>query len=335
MFQTTQLPRLLSRLLLERLAGLPLDRQALILIFLLGLPLLYLILRAILEPTILQVSQIEQHDFKPEKRSGKDRADLPNQVSAGEDRSCSPVASAAAATVTKTPALRVLLFSDIHAEHLRLSDSRILDAIVLARPDLLLFAGDLAAKVQALPRALSLMRQIRQHPALAQLPFYAVPGNHDTAAARRQLNKMGIPVLVNETRILEWHGQSWMILGLDDLRHGSPDYEKVFTRAEASEIPSGRRIVLAHNPDCLLEFSPSRARWFMGGHFHGGQIWAPFQLEFRLLRSEKLPRSGFYKGARQRGGMNAYISRGLGCVALPLRLFSKPELTLFHVHEQN
>lgn len=299
---------------------------------LLGLPLLYLILRAIWEPTILQVSQIEQRDFKPEKRSGKGRTDLPNQISAGEDRLCGPNASATTAAESKTPALRVLLFSDIHAEHLRLSDRRILDAIVRAKPNLLLFAGDLAAKEQALPRAIALMGQIRQHPTLAQLPFYAVPGNHDPAPVRRQLNKMGIPVLVNDTRTLDWHGQTWMILGLDDLRHGRPDYHKVFTKAEVSAIPTSRRIVLAHNPDCLLEFPSSRARWFMGGHFHGGQIWAPFQLEFRLLRSEKLPRSGFYKGARQCGGMNAYISRGLGCVALPLRLFSKPELTLFHLH---
>lgn len=298
-----------------------------------GLLLLYLIMRAIWEPTVLQVTQIDAGDFKPERQAGKGGADRPNQVSAGDDHNSGPVANAIAAADSKTPALRVLLFSDIHAEHLRLSDSTILEAIVLARPDLLLFAGDLAAKEQALPRALSLMRQIRQHPALAQLPFYAVPGNHDPAVVRRQLSKMGIPVLVNETRTLEWHGQSWMILGLDDLRHGRPDYEKVFARAEAREIPVGRRIVLAHNPDCLLEISPSRARWFMGGHFHGGQIWAPFQLEFRLLRSEKLPRSGFYKGARRRGGMNAYISRGLGCVALPLRLFSKPELTLFHLHD--
>lgn len=260
---------------------------------------------------------------------------MPDQAAVAEAIAGSAVTGVLDAVDQKTPVLRALLFSDIHAEHLHLSDKYILDAIILAKPDLLLFAGDLAAKAQALPRAISLMRQIRQHPALARLPFFAVPGNHDTAAVRKQLNKMGIPVLVNETKILDWHGQSWMILGLDDLRHGKPDYEKVFAEAESSAIPISRRIILAHNPDCLLEFSPTRARWFMGGHFHGGQIWAPFQLEFRLLRSEKLPRSGFYKGARRRGIMNTYISRGLGCVALPLRLFSKPELTLFHLSDSS
>jgi len=268
---------------------------------LLGLSLVYLLIRAFWEPTLLEITQIDSSHYGRENATGE-------QVQ---------------------PALRVLLFSDIHAEHLRLSDQRLVEAMVQAKPDLLLFAGDLTAKTHALPRALGLISRIRTHPDLSACPFFAVPGNHDTPEVRAQLRKLGVPILVNQTVAVDWHGQSWLIMGLDDLRHGKPDFSKIYTEAALSAVPVNRRIILAHNPDCLDELEPNQACWFMGGHFHGGQIWAPFQLEFRLLRSEKLPRTGYYKGAQLRRSMNAYISRGLGCVAIPLRLFSKPELTLF------
>ena len=223
---------------------------------------------------------------------------------------------------------RLLLFSDLHAELFRIDPARLLEAFAASRPDLVLFAGDLAAHERHLTKALGLFRRIMTLPELQGIPFMAVRGNHDGDRSAAMMAAAGIRVLENEGQILTLAGQAWMVIGLEDLRTGRPDPSGALEQAELSGIPPERRLVMAHNPDTLLGLPDGSAAFFLSGHFHGGQIWLPFHLEFFLLRSEKLPRIGFFKGHFNWQGTQAYISRGLGCVSLPLRLFSRPELTL-------
>jgi len=231
---------------------------------------------------------------------------------------------------------KILLFSDLHAEIFRIQPDKLLQAFNAANPDLILFAGDLAAHERHLPKALNLMNVIRQQPNLRNKPFFAVRGNHDREPVAAKLQTAaGIMMLENTAVICELGGQPWQIIGLADLRTGRHDPAGVLSAAEQAGIPPERRLVFAHNPDTLLELPQGSAAFFLAGHFHGGQIWMPFRLEFLLLRSEKLPRAGFYKGHFTWQGTQAYISRGLGCVLLPLRLFSKPELTLLEITPQD
>jgi predicted MPP superfamily phosphohydrolase len=224
----------------------------------------------------------------------------------------------------RTP-LRVLLLSDLHAECL------LLKGCAEARPDLILFAGDLAARPDSLTVALDLFRKIRSLPELIGCPFIAVQGNHDSDATVAGLRAIGVTVMQNEAVSLVLQGETWAILGLEDLKTGQPDIPAVLHQAEASGVPPERRIVLSHNPDTLLNLPQGQVALFLSGHLHGGQIWLPFKLEFRLLRGEKLPGNGHTRGFFIWCGTPAYISRGLGCVKLPLRLFSKPELTIFEI----
>lgn len=227
--------------------------------------------------------------------------------------------------------LRLLLFSDLHAEYFRVRRDRFLAACAEARPDVILFAGDLAGHATHLTAALDLMRQIRLLPELQDCPFLAVRGNHDTPEAASGLVEIGITVLENDCLAVSIRGQSWLFMGFPDLQAGNTDISGVLHQAEATGIPPERRLALAHNPDTLLCLPAGTIAFFLAGHFHGGQIWLPFHLEFYLLRSEKLARVGYFKGRFTWQGTPAYISRGLGCVSMPLRLFSRPELTLIEI----
>jgi uncharacterized protein len=227
--------------------------------------------------------------------------------------------------------LRVLFFSDLHAEHFRLDPDRLLAACAGSRPDVILFGGDLAGKPERLPQALNLMDQVRRLPELAGIPFLAVRGNHDTDESVRGLSQLGIQVLENTGRILVVRQESWLVAGLQSRRTGRPDFAQATLPAEAAGIPPSRRLFVAHNPDGLLDLPPNSAACFLAGHFHGGQIWLPFRLEFFLLRRERLPRIGHYRGQFYWRDTPAFISRGLGCVSLPLRLFSLPELAILEI----
>ncbi len=226
------------------------------------------------------------------------------------------------------PGVRVLLFSDLHIEFMRIKKEFLLAAISRAKPDLVLFAGDLTNHEEHLPEALQLMRDIRRLPALDSRACIAVAGNHDSPKALQGLKKTGWSVLSNQGITCFIQGRSWQIIGLEDLHRGRPCVKKYILRTAGAGIPRERRLVLAHNPDSLFLVDEDQAAYFCSGHFHGGQIWLPFKLEFRMLRREKLPRLGYYQGRRTWGRIAAYISRGLGCVQFPLRLFSFPELTV-------
>lgn len=265
--------------------------------------------RAIWEPTRLELTRV---------RLSADTPDTPADT--GSRTAADPV-------------FRVLFFSDLHMDLLRVREQRLARSIRGLRPDLILFGGDLTAKAACLDSAISFLTRLRRLPGLAQAPMVAVPGNHDTTEVLEALQKSGIVVLRNQSHLVHSSGQTWQVIGLDDRRSGCPDITAALQDAAAAEISPDRRLVLVHNPDTLLNVPPGHARWFCAGHFHGGQIWMPFKLEFKLLRDEQLPLAGCYKGLVTCGGMTGYISRGLGCVLFPLRFRSIPEVTYLEFYQ--
>lgn len=241
---------------------------------------------------------------------------------------------------SESSCLKLILISDLHTEFLFIRAARVLDEIRRFRPDALLFAGDWCASTRKTPR-LKAMRWKQQLETVCLelgIPFYVVPGNHDDSEMLSRFTEGHSCLLLNQSDVIrDRNGSDWLLVGLDSKNPAlSGSIRQVAGHSSAgpdrTDIPFERQIVLAHNPDSILNLDRHTGRFFLCGHFHGGQIWAPFHLEFMLLRGEKMAKMGYHRGAFVFDTHAGYITRGLGCVLLPFRLFSRPELTRLKLH---
>lgn len=225
--------------------------------------------------------------------------------------------------------LRIGLISDLHAERLWIKPGQIAAELLKTPVDLFFFTGDLAGDDKHADKAAPFLTQLGTAMGAAGTPFLAVPGNHDGFRAISLMRKAGIDVLQDEQRrLMLADGTTVLVTGLADRR---PDARSGSLLQAESAADHAVRIVLVHNPDAVLDLPEGGADFLFGGHFHGGQIYAPFQLEFRLLRHDRLPLIGHWRGPFQLRGYQGYISRGLGCVWLPLRVLSRPELAILEL----
>ncbi|HBQ63378.1 MAG TPA: hypothetical protein DD727_00315 [Clostridiales bacterium] len=146
----------------------------------------------------------------------------------------------------------------------------------------------------------------------------------------RQLQDAGIRMLINTSEtVADPNGKLAVFTGFDELRYGRTDIPKALSSLEGRAY--AYRIGFGHNPDICLHLPEGSFHLFLCGHFHGGQIWAPFRFEFFRLRNEKLCKQGIYRGLHRIRKTDVYISRGIGNVLVPLRLGSLAEMTVFRI----
>ncbi len=190
------------------------------------------------------------------------------------------------------------------------------------RVDLVLLGGDYVSEsnIYAAPMADVLAPLV----ARAELGAIAVLGNHDLPLGvdrvRAELERIGVTVLRNESRIVSWNGSRLAIAGIDDTVVGNADPMRAFV-----EIPDGVPVLaLWHEADFAEAAARLGAFAQLSGHTHGGQVRLP------LIGSIWLPPDGRKRdmGLYEVEGMPVYISRGLGVYRPPVRFLAPPEVTL-------
>ena len=95
--------------------------------------------------------------------------------------------------------------------------------------------------------------------------------------------------------------------------------------ALADATPADACLLVSHNPDVAETLRDPRVGLMLSGHTHGGQVIFPG------LGAPFMPsRYGhkYLKGFVEAPATKVYVSRGLGMSGGPIRVGSRPELTL-------
>ncbi len=193
-------------------------------------------------------------------------------------------------------------------------------------PDLVVLTGDIVDG--SVPR-------LQQHTApLAQLQaregrFLAL-GNHDyysgAAAWVAEFRRLGLDVLRNEHRLIRRGAATLLLGGVVDpaARMDRPPQVPDAQRAAGTGVDAQLRILLAHNPKLTPQGEAAGFDLQLSGHTHAGQFF-PWTLAVKLVHAPHVV------GLSRSGRMWVYVNPGTGSWGPPVRLGTRPELTLLRL----
>jgi len=84
-------------------------------------------------------------------------------------------------------------------------------------------------------------------------------------------------------------------------------------------------VLLSHNPDVAENLRDPRVGLMLSGHTHGGQVYLP---GYGAPIVPSAFGQKYLQGLVRGPACPVYISRGVGTVSPPVRLFCRPEIVL-------
>ena len=218
--------------------------------------------------------------------------------------------------------------------------SKIVEEITASDVDVVLIAGDLVYKpdTSVVDEAVNLLKPLADN----QIPVYAVLGNHDYSLMKEksekrpeiasyleaQLETASIRVLKNQSVNVGTNANPVHIVGV-----GSEWADNSHIDAAMSEVGAkDARIIFMHNPVSYRDFAANTAPLALAAHTHGGQIRLPFTPQnnwLDIVRDREVVADGWSTDEVGADGNRLYVNRGIGFSLVPMRLFCRPELTIF------
>lgn len=235
--------------------------------------------------------------------------------------------------------LKVAFLTDLHyGLYIKQAQARRwVDVALAEQPELILLGGDFV-DVRAGETPTPLLQELAR--LKAPLGVYGVWGNHDygsfgryhsrwrgegtpqwaqhRAALAQALAAVGVQMLRNETAQPR---SDLCLIGTDDFQWGEPADLSALLRGADKRAT----LLLTHNPD-ILPHLPQRIGLTLAGHTHGGQVRLP---AIGAVMVPSLYGTRFDMGWKEGAHSSpAYVSRGLGVSALPVRMLCPPEITV-------
>ncbi|MDQ0198762.1 metallophosphoesterase [Neobacillus ginsengisoli] len=222
---------------------------------------------------------------------------------------------------------KIVQISDVHLGfHYGVEDFQpVVRMINNLNPDIIFFTGDLIQIGNREPElAIPLLQQLKA----LRGGKWAVIGNHDFYTKDQViqvLQNSQFKVLVNNHNFIDSNQQRLYIAGLDDVMYGSPNIGKAVEGLSDHDCV----LLLAHEPDIADESSKYPIGAQFSGHSHGGQVRLPFYGPIIRQTLASNYNNGFYQVGESK--MPLYVNRGIGTTNIAIRLFCRPEITVFRL----
>jgi len=228
--------------------------------------------------------------------------------------------------------LRIAHLSDVHAG-IHMSEEKMRAIVAQTNAlgaDLIVQTGDMIDISQSyIPDYVRAFRDLH-----APLGVVTVLGNHDRYtgedAVIRGVRDAGQVFVKNGAHVIERGGAALALIGIDDPRNWHADDPQDYDLEPALRLtPPAKdafRILLAHRPGAFDGAAPRGIPLTLAGHIHGGQFYLPVVgwSPGRLITK-------YVMGHFTQGNSQLYVSRGIGVVGVPLRVFVPPEIALFEL----
>lgn len=242
--------------------------------------------------------------------------------------------------------IKIVLISDLHSFTYGKDNEPLLQAVRRAAPDLILIPGDLIVtkKTEKYETALRFLRALSK----LQVPVFFSNGNHESKAQqpdadsyaayqryRNEMERLGVSILNNQSRIIQAGGTSVRISGLElplsCYKKGKKPYlkEDGIKKLLGSASKEHLQILLAHHPAFAGQYAAWGADVTVCGHNHGGLVCIPGLGS--VISPQFIPFPKYDAGEFTIGGRKVYISRGLGTHTFHIRVFNRAELVVISI----
>lgn len=228
---------------------------------------------------------------------------------------------------------RIAYASDIHYGPLLNAEQleHLAERLNALEADLILLGGDYGEDQDTAMQMLD-----RLPPLKARYGVLAAIGNHDHMGPRGglealldRMREQGIQPLCNSAVALEVLGSRLCICAVDDVKMGRPDFAPIKADAQASDFC----IFAPHSPDAFplaLQEPGFRFDLCIAGHTHGGQL----AVLGRALHSSSKYQNRYLSGWKQEQGKDLFVSNGVGCSLLPMRMGAPATYHILTLHKK-
>lgn len=236
----------------------------------------------------------------------------------------------------KHPALASLLgdkivvhLSDLHIKNIGSREKKVLAALDLIKPDVILLTGDYLSWRGDYKPGLDFLSMLH-----ARIGIWGILGDSDKMRSRQscffchepgssEKNKRhSVRFLENSYDEVKINNHSIIIGGVDGKVSESMNLLELNKQLKRG-LPT---LLLAHNPLTFREVPPDAGLVMLAGDTHGGQVLLP-SLFWRLAGYEKT--AVYPSGVFLKGKNVLSVSSGIGTSHLPLRFLRKPEILVY------